>query len=70
MDPENWEKLAVLDLKAYAEYLRGTNGGEWLLSALRELRMELREPYGEIRAEWQPLGTWEEFSMLTGETRE
>ena len=70
MDPENWEKLAVLDLKAYAEYLRGTNGGEWLLSALRELRMELREPYGEIRAEWQPLGTWEEFSLLTGETRE
>ena len=27
MDPDNWEKLAVLDLRAYAEYLNGQGSG-------------------------------------------
>ena len=67
MDPDNWEKLAVLDLRAYADYLAQSGQG-WLLETLRNLRMELRAPYGEIRSPWSAPSAWEEFSLMTGET--
>ena len=67
MDPENWDKLAVLDLRAYAEYLAGQGQG-WTLETLRETRMELRAPYGELREPWREHTPWEEFTLLTGET--
>ena len=67
MDPENWDKLAVLDLRAYAEYLAGQGQG-WSLQTLRETRVELRAPYGELREPWRELTPWEEFTLLTGET--
>ena len=68
MDRENWDKLAELNLTAYAEYLKDQNRG-WLLQTLRELRMELREPYGEIRVEWRELNSEAEFYLLFGETK-
>ena len=67
MDPENWDKLAVLDLRAYAEYLAGQGQG-WSLQTLRETRVELRAPYGELREPWREHTPWEEFTLLTGET--
>jgi transcription elongation factor SPT6 len=67
MDPENWDKLAVLDLRAYAEYL-AQQGQGWTLQTLRETRVELRAPYGELREPWREHTPWEEFTLLTGET--
>ena len=67
MDRENWATLAVLDLRAYAEYLSGQGLG-WTLQALRETRVELRQPYGELREPWRAPTAWEEFTLLTGET--
>ena len=39
-----------------------------MFQTLRELRMELHAPYGEIRATWHPPDAAEEFALLTGET--
>jgi transcription elongation factor SPT6 len=68
MDPDNWEKLAVLDLRAYADYLASARNEGWLLQTLRDVRMELHAPSGEIRTPWSQPSPWEEFSLLTGET--
>ena len=67
MAAENWGTLAVLDLRAYAEYLSGQGQG-WTLQTLRETRVELRAPYGELREPWRAPTPWEEFTILTGET--
>ena len=67
LDPEHWEKFAELDLRAYAEYLHGEGQG-WIYQTLREVRVELHEPYGDIRGPWEPPTALEEFALLTGET--
>jgi transcription elongation factor SPT6 len=67
-DPKTWEqKVAPLILEEYAEYLESEGAGK-SLEALREIRIEFRHPFEELRPPWMPLTAEDEFALLTGET--
>jgi len=66
---KTWEaKVAPLILEDYARYLENEAGMGKLFEILREIRVEMRYPFQEIRPAWVPLPADALFSLLTGET--
>lgn len=67
--PKTWEtKVAPLILEDYAGYLETEAGMGKLLEIVREIRVEMRYPFKEIRPPWVSLAPENLFSLLTGET--
>ena len=68
-DPREWPKLSVLMLEDYANYLSTPEGGGVnALEILRDIRMEMRKPFEDVRADWTRLSSDEIFTAVTGET--
>jgi transcription elongation factor SPT6 len=68
-DPREWPKLSVLMLEDYANYLSTPEGGGVnALEILRDIRMEMRKPFEDVRSEWTRLSSDEIFTAVTGET--
>jgi transcription elongation factor SPT6 len=67
-EPKTWElKVAPLILEEYADYLQSVGAGK-LLEVLREIRVEFRYPFEELRQPWRALSAEEEFALLSGES--
>ena len=56
-------------LEDYANYLSTPEGGGVnALEILRDIRMEMRKPFEDVRSEWTRLSSDEIFTAVTGET--